>query len=505
MNLRVTARLLGLLMIGFAGMMATALVLALVDEFSLQAGADSGLSALLKGMGVGLSLGVLLLIASKGASHEIFRREALAVVSLGWVCAALVGALPFYFSGYPELATFTDCYFESMSGLTGTGSSILTDIEALPKALLFWRAIIQWIGGMGIVVLFVALLPLLGVGGRALFKSEVPGPVSDAVTPRIKQTAVVLWQIYFALTILQIIALALCGMSVFEATCHAFTAMATGGYSTRNASIAAFNSLSIEIVLITFMILASTNFSLYYQALRNGWRIGWRVFLQDTEFRVYLSILLLSSLFLAANQWLTLSGVGPGKALRDGAFTTVSIMSTTGYVTADYDTWSPVAQFLLILLMFFGGCGGSTACGIKVIRLILLFQTARFILRRTFSPNTVFRIRTGNHQVSERVQLEVLGYFFLLAAIYLAAVLGVLFQLPAAMDTQGHSAIVTAISAVATTINGVGPGLDFVGPTRNFAALPAGVKWILSLCMLIGRLEILAVAVLFVPSFWRRR
>ena len=430
-----------------------------------------------------------------GVLYKFFRserdlsvREGFAIVTFGWLAFALFGALPYVIDG--GIPSYVDAFFETMSGFTTTGSTILTDIEALPPSLLFWRSLTQWLGGMGIIVLSLAILPMLGVGGMQLFKAEVPGPTADRLTPRIQDTAKLLWGVYVLLTAIETGLLMAGGMTFFDAINHSFTSMATGGFSTRNASIAAFDSAFIDWVITLFMFLAGANFSLHYLALCGRLGDFWR----NEEFRFYL--------------WLTLGGTGlltlfnlagpyadVGDSLRYSAFQIVSIMTTTGYATADYELWHVFCQYLLVACMFIGGCAGSTGGGMKVARVLLLFKHAHVQLYRLIHPRAVRLVKLGNRPVDKDVMQSILGFFALYMGIFVGASL-----IMAALGMD----LVSAGSAVVTALGNVGPGLGTVGPVQHFGHVHPVGKLVLALCMLLGRLELFTVLVLFIPSFWRK-
>jgi trk system potassium uptake protein TrkH len=430
---------------------------------------------------------VLHLVFRREKVHTVNHREGMVIVALGWAAAGLFGALPFYFGGF---GSFTDAVFESLSGFTTTGASILTNIEALPRGLLLWRSLTHWLGGMGIIVLSIAILPFLGLGGMQLYKAEVPGPVPDKLRPRIKDTATSLWQVYVLFTLVEAVLLYCGGMDVFESLCHAFGTMATGGFSTRNTSIAAYASPYIDYVITLFMLLAGVNFALHFQVLRGRPLALWR----DPEFRFFAAVV---ALFTAV---VTLSEYGSSydsllDSFRFGVFQVVSIVTTTGYATADYEVWAPLAQLLLFFCMFLGGCAGSTSGGIKCMRVMILFKQAYRELFRLVHPRAIVPVKWGSKQVKPEVLNGVWGFFILFMGLFVLSVL-----LLAAMGVD----VLTSIAAVVACIGNIGPGLGEVGPTDNFAHIPALGKWVLTFCMLLGRLEIYTVIVLFVPEFWRK-
>ena len=431
--------------------------------------------------------GLLYLIGSL-RRQEVFRKEAIATVGLGWVLSAAFGAVPFVITG--SIPHYVDAFFETMSGFTTTGASILTNIEALPRSVLFWRSFTHWLGGMGIIVLFIAILPLIGAGGRHLYKSEVPGLVREALTPKIKETAIILWKIYLGLTIAETLLLMVSGMSLYEALCHTFGTLATGGFSTRNKSIAHFASLKIDIIIIFFMLCAATNFSLHFKALGRKPSI----YLKDPEWRAYALLLLGATLILTLCVWLEGNYHNPWTALRYSSFQAVSIMTTTGYTTADFEQWAPGARVLLVMLMFIGGSAGSTGGGMKVIRWLTLFKIARHQLERVYRPRRIRKIKIGTTRVDENLQLATLSFFFIYVLIFVS---GTFFVALFGLD------LITSATSVAATLNNIGPGLGLVGPVENYAHFPYVVKCLLSLFMAMGRLELFSILVLFLPRFWR--
>jgi trk system potassium uptake protein TrkH len=437
---------------------------------------------------VGAAGGGLALVFLRGAP-DLRLREGFAVVAFGWIWVGLLGALPFWWSG--QIPGFTDAVFESISGFTTTGASILTDIEGRSHATLFWRALTHWLGGMGIVLLAVAILPLLGVGGMQLFRAEVPGPVAERLTPRIRETAKRLWGVYVLLTALEVLALLMAGMGLFDAVCHAFATMATGGFSNNDSSVGGYGSPAVEWIIIVFMFLAGVNFSLHYLALTGRWR----VYHQDEEFRFYAVILGLASALLVVV--LLTAGLypGAGSAVRLALFQVVSITTTTGFGTADYLLWPPFAHAILLMLMAVGGCAGSTGGGIKVMRVLILLKHAKLELRKVLHPRAVITLWFNNRAVSAGLQTNVLGFFLLFMTVY---GLGVL------LLTLGGRDLVTSVGATAATLGNIGPGLGLVGPASNYAALLGWEKWLLMLLMIIGRLELFTVLVLFLPAAWRR-
>jgi trk system potassium uptake protein TrkH len=438
--------------------------------------------------GIGLVLGGGALLFLRDAP-DLRVREGFAVVAFGWLTVGLLGALPFWFSG--QIPSFTDAVFESISGFTTTGASILTDIESRSHGTLFWRALTHWLGGMGIVLLALAILPLLGVGGMQLFRAEVPGPVAERLTPRIRETAKLLWMVYGLLTLLEVVALLVAGMSFFDAVCHSFATMATGGFSNHNGSVGGYASPAVEWVIIVFMFLAGANFSLHYLALTG--KVA--VYNRDEEFRFYGAIVMVCTALIGGTLLAIDFYPDFGTTLRHTLFQVVSILTTTGFGTADYLLWPPLAHALLLVLMSVGGCAGSTGGGIKVMRVLILLKHAKLELKKMLHPRGVFTMWFNNRPISPGLQTNVLGFFLLFMTVY---VLGVLIL------TLGGRDIVTSVGATAATLGNIGPGLGLVGPASNYAALVPWEKWLLVLFMLIGRLEIFTVLVLFLPEAWRR-
>jgi trk system potassium uptake protein TrkH len=450
---------------------------------------DQSIIPLSEAMGLSVAAGAFLYICFKGAEVDVIsHREGMAIVAVGWTAIGFFGALPFYFGA--EFNTFVDAFFESVSGFTTTGSSILTNIEAVSKGLLFWRSFIQWLGGMGIIVLSVAILPLLGVGGMQLYKAEVPSPTPDKLKPRIRDTAIILWQVYALISLLEVILLMVGGMDLYNALCHTFTTMPTGGFSTKNASIAHFNSVYIDTVVIFFMLMAGINFSLHYQFLRGKTLAFW----QDSECRFFLGAVLVLIAVVTFNVYGSVYETA-GQAFRYGAFQVVSIVTTTGYATADFELWPSMSQLILLLCMFLGASAGSTGGGMKCLRVMLYLKYCYKELFSLIHPRAVKRIKIGGETVPEDVIRSVLGFMGLYVGLF--AVSSVLL---AGMGVD----FITAIAAVAATIGNIGPGLGMVGPTENFAQIPYLGKWLLIWCMLLGRLEIYTVFILLVPEFWRK-
>ncbi len=448
---------------------------------------DGMISAFLICSGLGLAIGaglVLLFLPEK----ELHFKDGFAIVAFSWLFLALLGALPYYISGW--IPSFIDAFFESMSGFTTTGSTILSNIEILPKSLLFWRTMTHWLGGMGIIVLTLAILPLLGIGGMQLFQAEVPGPTKERLTPRIQDTARILWSVYLLMTAVETGLLMLGGVDFFHAVTHSFATLATGGFSNYNTSIAHYQSTYVQMVVILFMFLAGANFSLHYLALKGDLRAYWK----NEEFRFYFYILAWAVFFIFVANHLTHTYTDLIQNFKDTLFQTVSIMTTTGFGTADFDKWPPFARLLLVTLMFIGGCAGSTGGGIKVVRCLLFFKYARSQLHRLVHPRQVETIKLGKMRVPQDVMIAILSFFAIYIAVFISASL-----LVTALGVD----IVTGPSAVIATLNNIGPGLHLVGPTQNYGHLPPLAKLVLIFCMLAGRLELYTVAIFLVPGFWK--
>jgi len=450
----------------------------------------------IKAFAVSLTITVVLstaaYLSTRKVRGELNHRHGFLVVSLGWLSVCFFGALPFYFGG--QFGDFTNCYFESVSGFTTTGSTILTKISTLPKATLFWRSIIQWYGGMGIIVLSLAILPLLGVGGMQLFKAEVPGPVTDKIQPRVRDTAKLLWRVYVIITAAQVLFLWLGGTSLFDSICHSFTTMATGGFSTKDDSVMSSFGLYNEMIITFFMFLGGVNFALHYMALKGDIKAYFR----DGEFKVYTGIVVTATLLLAVVLYLVHIYDSPFTALRYSVFQVVSIMTTTGYNSADYELWTvaaPIAPVLFILLMFIGGTTGSTGGGMKVIRVWLAIKHGYRELFLLIHPRAVRMVKIGGKVVPEAILDSVIGFVVLYILIFIFATI--------IMSLLGYD-FMTSVTSVATTLSNVGPGLGEVGPTDNFNGIALAGKWLLIACMLIGRLEIYTLILLLVPEFWRR-
>lgn len=420
------------------------------------------------------------------AEEEIEARDAYLLVALSWTLAGAFGAIPFL--TFHALDSFWAAFFETISGFTTTGSSVFGDVESLPRCLLLWRSMTQWLGGMGIVVLFVALLSFFGNSGLKMYRAESTGPIKEKVVPRIRQTAKILWQTYVMITVFQVIVLWALGMPLFDSICHTFCTVATGGFSIKNNSLAFYDSSAIHWAATFFMAMCGVSFGLYYQAYR---RRSVKIFWHSGEFRLYTGIMFLSSVICALILWR--NGTSFEKALLDGAFQVTSIMTTTGFMTKDYALWPAGLQLILLLVMFVGGCAGSTGGGIKVGRFLIIWKSMKAQFIKILHPRAVVVTKVDGRPIPQDVVAVTLIFFFLYMA---ATAFGTLWLAFLGLD------LVSAFSAALTAISNVGPGLSLVGPTRNFGFLPDSALNILSFLMVAGRLELYTVILLFTHEYW---
>lgn len=435
--------------------------------------------------------GFILFYSGRNFVNQIDKREGYFIVALSWVLFSFFGMLPFLISG--SIASVTDSYFETMSGFTTTGASILNDIDSLPHGILFWRSLIQWLGGMGIIVFTLAVLPMLSKGGIQLFNAEVPGLTHDKIRPRIQHTAKRLWAIYFIITLFCAFLLWLGPMNLFDAICHSFTTLSTGGYSTHQASIAYWNSSYIEYVIIFFMFIGGINFNLVYFIMNGkGERLG-----HDEEFRWYTYIIILFTLLTAGAFWLTSQADGIENTLRTSLFHIVSIITTTGFagINANYVAWGPIFWVLTLIVMAIGASAGSTSGGIKIIRIMVLLKNTVNELYRQIHPKAIVPVRINRHVISFDLVSKVLAFVFVYG---LLAIFSILILVSVGVDFD------TSIGSVITCLSNVGPGLGATGPAGSFAIIPPVGKWFLSFLMLIGRLELFTILLLFTPAFWKK-
>ncbi|MBN2301850.1 MAG: TrkH family potassium uptake protein [Lentisphaerae bacterium] len=437
--------------------------------------------------GVIILSGMLLFLRTQGPI-DLSRRDGFGIVTFGWICAGVFGSLPFILTGV--ILDPVAAVFETVSGLTTTGASVLTDLETLPRGVLFWRAMTHFFGGMGVLVLCVAILPFLGIGGMQIYRAEMPGPSKDRLTPRIANTAKLLWGIYVLLCVTEAIFLRIGGMNWFDAFCHAFATMATGGFSTRTDSIAAYNSIYIETVIVFFMFLAGTNFALTYQALRGKPFC----YFKNPEFRLYLTIWFGATLFIFLNIYRTMYP-SLTAAIRAAVFQSTSIMTTTGFTTEDFDRWPGTSKVILLVLMFIGACAGSTSGAIKNFRISVLAKQVLREIRLFMQPQAVIRVKIGGAPVPENVVSCISGFFVVYLVVF---TIGTLIMTCFTPDLQ------TALSSVTATMGGVGPGLGGVGATQTYASISPLGQVFLIFFMLLGRLEFYTVLIVLLPGFWRK-
>jgi len=489
MNFRSLSSLLGLIIIVLAFFI---FIFFLIAMFAFQ---EESWRGFIDAFYISFIIGAALVIAGgKIREENVTFREGFAVVGLGWIVIAFFGALPSYITG--QIPSFTDAYFESMSGFTTTGASILNDIEHLEKTILLWRSFTHWLGGMGFVVFSLAILPALGIGGMQLYKAEVPGPTPDKLMPRVGQTARILYLVYTGLTVVQVVLYQMAGMNLFEALCHTFGSMGTGGFSPLNKSIGQYGfegnpqTINIELITIVFMFLAGTNFSLHFKALKGNFR----GYLTDPEFKFYIFLIVFATISISINL-IQNNKYSESNALRHALFTVVSIITTTGYATEDFDRWPNYSRFLLLMLMFIGGMAGSTGGGIKVIRILTLFKESIIEIARTVHPRKVYVIRFGKIYIPKEILNSMNQFVIIYILLYM---IGVLVLAATGYDFETVASMVTAC------FSNIGPGLSKVGPSQNFAFLPDYAKWILSYMMVLGRLEIFPVLVLSLPKIWTK-
>ncbi len=451
-------------------------------------------------------IGLLFRFATKGFSKEVKKREGYLIVTLGWVFMSLSGSLPYLFSG--AIPYFTNAFFETISGYTTTGASILNDIESLPEGILFWRSTTHWIGGMGIIVLTIAILPLLGIGGMQLFAAEAPGPSADKLHPRITDTAKRLWYIYLGLTLVEALLLKFAGMGMFDAVNHAMSTLSTGGFSTKNTSVAHWNDQPlIQYIIILFMFLAGTNFVLSYFAFKGKIQ----KVLKDEEFKTYflniigIAIIVASIIYFVADISKTPTEIQTiahpmvfgelESAIRHGLFQVTAIITTTGFVTADFTIWTPFLTVLFFLLMFFGASAGSTAGGVKIVRHIIMIKNGFLEFKRTMHPNAIIPVRYNGKSISQNIVFNIIAFFILYLIVF---ALGALVFSLLGLDYQ------SALGGAASSLGNVGPAFGQLSPVSNYSSLPNLGKWWSAFLMLLGRLELFTVLILFTPYFWKK-
>ncbi|MHA7842185.1 MAG: TrkH family potassium uptake protein [Winogradskyella sp.] len=495
LNYKIIFHFFGLLLLFNGGFMLLAALISLIYKDGVT------LNLFLASLAT-LLIGAVAMYGTKNHSKEMNKREGYIVVAFGWIVMSLTGTLPYMAT--ESIPTFTEAFFETISGYTTTGASILNDIEVLPEGVLFWRSMTHWIGGMGIIVLAIAILPLLGVGGMQLFAAEAPGPGGDKLHPRITDTAKRLWLIYFGYTVAETILLQVAGMSFFDAINHALSTLSTGGFSTKNASIAYWNdNPAIQYIIIFFMFLAGTNFVLSYYLFKG--KVS--KIIKDEEFKLYFKFIAVFTIIAAVLIYFradvsqsTIAHpmvLGEGEsAVRHALFQVLTVITTTGFVSADYTMWTPFLTVFFFGLMFLGGSAGSTSGGVKVVRHLILIKNGFLEFKRSLHPNAILPVRYNTKSISKDIVFNVLGFFILyMLSFIIGALVFSMFQ----MDFE------SAIGLSASSLGNVGPALGDFGPVNNYAALPPLGKWWASFLMLIGRLELFTVLIILTPFFWRNR
>ncbi|HML36951.1 MAG TPA: TrkH family potassium uptake protein [Bacillota bacterium] len=434
-----------------------------------------------------LVVGAIITFAVKADFHHLRIRDGYVIVALCWTLASVLGSIPFIVSGC--IPNFSDAFFETVSGFTTTGSSVLTDIESLPKGLIFWRSFTHWIGGMGIIVFAIALLPALGISGQRIAQAETTGPTFGKLTPKMTDSAKILYSIYLSMTVLEVALLMLGGMSLFDALINTFGSVGTGGFSNYNASIMHYNNLYYELVIGVFMLLAGVNFTLYYHVLRGHWRD----FFSDSELKFYLIIFGTAVLLIALNLWISGNYESPGRSLRYSFFQSASVMTTTGFASADFDLWPSFSKMVLFILMFIGGCSSSTSGGIKAVRVLLLFKLMKRGIAVRLHPRAVVSIKLGGKPVPADTLSAVANFVFLYVGIFFVGTL---------LLSLENFDLITTSSAVASCLGNIGPGFNLVGPVMNFSLFSDASTLMLAMIMLIGRLELFTIILLFTRQFW---
>ena len=489
MNHRLISRILGRLLLLLGGAQLLCLVFVIVDPAAADRSGQA-MGFLASGLVTAWGAGIMMW-HGRGSTGLILRKEAIAVVGLGWLVCTTFGALPFMLCE-PQLGV-ADSLFESVSGFTTTGATVMSDLESCPRGVMMWRCLTQWLGGMGILVLFVALLTSFRVGSKALFRHESSAKGTSGMSSPMSTVAMRLWQIYIVLTVVCMVGLKVLGMSYFDAVCHTFTVVSTGGFGTHDNSVAYFDSVAIEVWLILFMILGSISFMLYAHLLQRKWT-RW---FEDEETKWFLIIVGVVTLAVAADLVMLGKEASASHGLRVAVFQVVSIMSTTGFTTADFNVWPPLSNVLLLLLMIIGGCAGSTAGGIKLSRWILFFKMVRQQLVTAFRPNQITILKLNGSLVNDSLRLDTM-FFVSLAGVTVLVGTVVVSLLEPALDMD------SSVSAVLATLFNIGPGLGAVGPMQNFEHLTPTTKIFLCMLMALGRLEFYTILVLFMPSLWRK-
>jgi len=471
---------LGILLVCEALSMLPSLVVALIYR---EAGGAAFIYSILIILAVGFPL-----VFVKPYTSNFYARDGFAIVAIGWILISFFGSLPAFISG--AIPSLVDSFFESISGFTTTGASILKEIESLPKGILFWRSFTHWVGGMGVLMLTLAILPSVGGRTQHIMKAESPGPNPGKLVPKIGQTAKILYGIYLAISVVEIVLLLVSGMPLYDSFIHTFGTAGTGGFSNMNASVGSYNNIAAEIIITVFMLIFGANFALYYQILKGYPRAPFK----NEEFRFYIGVAVVSMILVAAN----INGSvfkSLWESLRHSSFQVASILTTTGYTTSNFDAWPMFSRIVLLILMFIGGCSGSTGGAIKNIRVLLLIKTMKQELMKIIHPRAVHPVKIDGKVVEEETLTRVMAFFFMYMFVFVFAVLIV--------STDGKD-IATTVSSVAATIGNIGPGLGLVGAVGNYSDMSVLSKLVLSFCMIVGRLEVYPILLLLVPSFWKK-
>lgn len=504
-ELRVVLRQLGLLLFGLSALIVTVGVFALAERLTGHSQDWADVRALGMTAFLGFLAGTACFLCGRRMERIFGQREALLLVAASWIVGAALAALPFRLWAFLRNDAATtlhnfdsviNCYFEAMSGLTTTGATIVEHLATLPRSLLLWRSLTQWLGGLGIVVLFVAVLPMLGMGSRRIYRIESPGPSPEGVKPRIQDAARALWYIYCGLTVAEILALRVAGMDWFNSVCHTFATLATGGFATSDSSMIG-QSAGIQVVIIAFMLFAGVNFALYHQLLRGNWKSVKR----DPELRVYLGLIAVATVIISISLWrqsAATADVGFGTVVGPAIFQVVAIQTTTGFSSTDFDTWGFVAKATLLILMFIGGSAGSTGGGIKVMRIMIGFKVLIAEFEHTYRPKVVRPVKIGKMTIDQDVKRNTLVYLLGIAILFGMGTCALMY-----LESGADIDITTAATASAATLNNIGPGLARVGATQNYAWFAPSSKIVMCVLMLLGRLEMFTVIVLFSPRFWK--
>lgn len=480
MNFRYIARILGIMMLAITAFLLPSMFIALSKG-------EQALSSILSTMAIS-GIGGLVLYLTSRDDKGVTVKDAFLIVTLGWLIVCMVGALPFYFSGVTT--SYIDAFFEVVSGFTTTGATILKDVESQPVSIMFWRSLTHWLGGMGILVLTLAVMPALGVGSFQIFRAETPGPLKDKVVPKMRDTAAILYTSYLGITALETVMLLFGGVSLFEALVHTFGSVGTGGFSTRNLSVGSLGGPYVQWVIGVFMLMSGVNFSLYYAIFRGQWR----KMLVNEELRYYLLINLGCTMAVFLNLYLS-DHFNLTESLRHSFFQVTSIMTTTGYTTANFDIWPTFSKLVLFLLMFLGASSGSTGGAIKVVRIVVVFKLVRREMQKVLHPKAVIPVSINGHALKPEVVTSIASFFVLYIMVFLAASLVLTFE---GID------MVSATSSVAATLGNIGPGFGVVGPLLTYSDFNAFSKLLLSFMMLLGRLELFTILVVLTPSFWKQ-